>query len=61
LEFVNGAVHLYDLKKDPYELDNFSATADPELLSEFHIWLENLRDCAADGCRAFEMSPEKWK
>jgi arylsulfatase A-like enzyme len=61
LEFDDGIVHIYDIRKDPYEMDNFSATVDPKLLDKFHIWLEHLRNCTADECRNYELSPEKWE
>ena len=60
LEFVNdGDTQIYDLKKDPYELENIAQTTDKELLEEYHQWLENLRSCAADECRNFDTEPGK--
>ncbi len=61
LEFDEGDVQIYDLKKDPYEMESFSRTANPKLLDEFHLWLENLRDCVADECRNFDRDPDKWE
>ena len=57
LEFSNGTIQIYDLKKDPYELNNFYSTADQELLDSFHLWLDKLRTCAAESCREYEVAP----
>jgi len=57
VEFNNGVIQLYDLKKDPHQLDNFAATADPALLEKLHLWLEKLKSCAGQSCRAIDASP----
>ena len=57
IEYANGAVELYDLHADPYQLQNIAATADPGLLAMLHAWLEALRGCSAASCRAAEMQP----
>lgn len=54
VEFQNGDVELYDLKKDPYQLQNIAKTADPSLLAKFHTWLIDLGTCEADQCRNLE-------
>jgi N-acetylglucosamine-6-sulfatase len=50
-EYGNGERELYDLKDDPYQLDNRYEAADPELLRER---LAALRGCAGADCRAAE-------
>jgi N-acetylglucosamine-6-sulfatase len=52
VEYKSGEHELYDLRKDPYELDNEYATATPELKQR----LEALRQCSAAECRAAEDS-----
>lgn len=57
LEFDNGTVQIYDLKKDPYQLNNFYSSADPALLEELHTWLSKLQTCAGEACRVIEVGP----
>jgi N-acetylglucosamine-6-sulfatase len=45
---------LYDLKSDPYQLDNFYSTADPDLLAQLVSQLDALKVCAAASCRTAE-------
>ena len=57
LEFYNGVVQIFDLNKDPYEVNNFVKTAYPALLEKLHLWLAKLKNCAADLCRSAEINP----
>lgn len=57
VEFKNGDRELYDLKNDPYQLENIFDTADPELLHYLHEWLQNLKACQADTCREIDKKP----
>jgi len=57
IEFSNGTIQIYDLQKDPYELQNFASTATPALLDKFHTLLSKLQNCAGESCRANEISP----
>ena len=57
VEFYNGDFELYDLKNDPYQLDNIYDSTDPELLDYLHHWLKNLKNCQADTCQEFDMRP----
>jgi len=54
VEYATGELELYDLLADPFQMQNVAATADPSLLQALHTWLETLRVCAADSCRAAE-------
>ncbi len=56
VEYSDGERELYDLQKDPYELNNLAATADPALLAQFSAWLKALKTCAADACRLAEQA-----
>ena len=51
---ADGFRELYDISKDPYELNNLAFTADPGLLSQFSSWLKQLASCAAASCRSAE-------
>ena len=47
---------LYDLERDPFELDNLARTADPALLEALSAKLGELQSCRAAGCREAEGS-----
>lgn len=57
VEFLNGDVELYDLKKDPYQLTNIASTANPRLLSRLHNWLAQLSACQAQICTEEDIRP----
>jgi N-acetylglucosamine-6-sulfatase len=54
VEYNNGEKELYDLRADPYELDNVYNSADPSLLANLKARLEVLKDCSEEGCREAE-------
>ena len=45
---------LYDLSSDPYQLENFYSTADPDLIAQLVSQLDALKVCAAASCRTAE-------
>ena len=51
VEYNNGEKELYDLRVDPYELNNIYESVDPSLLEELKRKLETLRDCGEAGCQ----------
>jgi arylsulfatase A-like enzyme len=57
VEYATGEKELYDLTKDPDELDNLAASADPALVAVLHGRLDELRACRADSCRSAEAKP----
>jgi arylsulfatase A-like enzyme len=57
VEYTTREKELYDLTKDPDELANEAATADPALLAALHQRLDDLRTCKADTCRTAESQP----
>jgi len=54
VEYGTGERELYDLKDDPYELDNRYGAADHELLQHLRGRLAALRGCSAAACRVAE-------
>src|SRR5215212_11400349 len=49
-----GERELYDLQKDPYELENIEAKADPVTLARLKTRLQMLSACRGSACRAGE-------
>ena len=54
VEYETGERELYDLREDPYQLNNLYEGADPELLRRLQERLEALRGCSGAGCRTAE-------
>ena len=54
VEYQTGEVELYDIGKDPYQLNNLAAGADPALLVELSARIKELAGCKADTCRTAE-------
>jgi N-acetylglucosamine-6-sulfatase len=54
VDYKTGAHELYDLRKDPYELNNMYASAPPEITQRLEAQLDALRQCSAAECRAAE-------
>jgi arylsulfatase A-like enzyme len=50
VEYSTGEKELYDLRSDPYQLQNIAARAEAGLLSRLSAMLATLSDCAGDGC-----------
>ena len=57
IEYATGEKELYDLKKDPAELNNIASTANPALLKKFQERLNEIRGCTAEQCRKAEDKP----
>ena len=56
VEYPSGFRELYDLKQDPYELNNIASTTDPNLLAQFSAWLKSLASCSGASCRTADLS-----
>jgi N-acetylglucosamine-6-sulfatase len=54
VEYETGERELYDLRADPYALENLAVAGDPARLERFAVRLTELKDCAAASCRASE-------
>jgi arylsulfatase A-like enzyme len=57
IEYATGEKELYDLKKDPAELNNIASTVSSALLKKFQERLNEMRGCAAEQCRKAEDKP----
>jgi arylsulfatase A-like enzyme len=57
VEYGTGERELYDLARDPDQLDNVVETADPALVAALAARLAELRTCAAAECRRLEDLP----
>ena len=51
VEYDSGFVELYDLIKDPYELENIAGSADKALLEKFSSWLKDMSACTGSSCQ----------
>ena len=54
VRWKTGERELYDLRKDPYELENLSDSAGPITLSRFKTLADLLSGCRGSSCRAAE-------
>jgi N-acetylglucosamine-6-sulfatase len=54
VEYGTGELELYDLARDPHQLDNVVETADPALVEALAAHLMQLRTCAGAACRRLE-------
>src|SRR5690606_27081826 len=54
VEYGNGERELYDLRGDPFQLDNVAASAEPLLLRQLSSRLAELSTCAGPSCRKIE-------
>jgi N-acetylglucosamine-6-sulfatase len=53
-EYGNGDKELYDLRKDPLQLNSMDKTASPALLASLQAMLAKLRVCAGESCHTAE-------
>jgi arylsulfatase A-like enzyme len=54
VEYADGEREFYDLRTDPYQLQNIASTADKNLLAQFAAQLAQMRRCIGAGCRTAE-------
>ncbi|MBI5650000.1 MAG: sulfatase [Chloroflexi bacterium] len=54
IEYITGEKELYDLTKDPYQLQNLAATADKTLLAQLAARLTQMKTCVSASCRTIE-------
>jgi N-acetylglucosamine-6-sulfatase len=56
VEYRTGERELYDLREDPWELENIAPIAKRDLVETLHATLSRLQSCSADACRKAEES-----
>jgi hypothetical protein len=54
VEYETGEKELYDLAKDPYQLNSIAKSANADLLKELSIRLAEMMKCAGETCRKVE-------
>jgi len=54
VEYATGERELYDLRIDPFQLDNLASRADTALVRRLSAWLKSLATCVGAKCRAIE-------
>jgi len=59
VEYNDGFHELYDLHKDPYEMENIAERAGPALISQLSKWLHALSACSGNTCKALDMGLNK--
>jgi arylsulfatase A-like enzyme len=57
VEYVTGEKELYDLRNDPYQLQNLASKADASLIAELTKRLHELMSCKASACRSGDALP----
>jgi len=55
VEYNDDFRELYDLQKDPYEMENIAGRADPALVSQLSKWLHALSTCSGNTCKTLDM------
>ena len=57
VEYGTGEREVYDLRRDPDELNNLAAHSDPAWLAHMSALARALGSCAGDACRQLEARP----
>jgi arylsulfatase A-like enzyme len=57
VEYNTGEKELYNLKTDPYELNNLAPKADAKLIAALSARVKDLASCKAAACRTVEDAP----
>ncbi|HEX5080300.1 MAG TPA: hypothetical protein VFV80_14200, partial [Geminicoccaceae bacterium] len=57
VEYGDGERELYDMRSDPFQVDNIVDEVDPAVVAKLSERLTALAGCAADQCRRLEDLP----
>jgi N-acetylglucosamine-6-sulfatase len=57
VEYATGEIELYDIKSDPYQLQNLASEAGQKLLAQLSGRMQELVTCEGEGCRIAEDAP----
>jgi hypothetical protein len=50
VEYADGELEFYDLRRDPFELDNIASSLTPQQLTLLHTELLAMKHCHGSGC-----------
>jgi len=59
VEYATGERELYDLRRDPFQLENLATRGDSTVVHSLSAWLRALATCAGAQCRAVEDAPPR--
>ncbi|MBA3671911.1 MAG: sulfatase [Gemmatimonadaceae bacterium] len=59
VEYGTGERELYDLRRDPHQLENLAARADQALVKRLSSWLAALAKCSGSECQRAEEAPPR--
>ena len=54
IDYPSGKDELYDMDRDPYQIDNIQSSAPTEVLAQIRAQLKSLEGCGGDECREAE-------
>jgi N-acetylglucosamine-6-sulfatase len=54
IDYPRGKDELYDMDRDPYQIDSIQASAPTDVLAQIRAQLKSLEGCGGDECRAAE-------
>jgi N-acetylglucosamine-6-sulfatase len=54
IDYPRGKDELYDMERDPYQIDSIQASAPTDVLAQIRAQLKLLEGCGGDECRAAE-------
>ena len=54
VEYEEDFIEFYDLTNDPDQLENIARNTDPELLTQFSTWLQEIYPSSGEKCRQLE-------
>jgi hypothetical protein len=54
VEYQTGERELYDIKADPYQLQNLASNADPKFIAQLSARLQQMMTCKGSACRTAE-------
>ena len=55
--YKTGEIEVYDIKADPYELQNLASKLDASFTRQFSALVDKMAVCKADACRTLENTP----
>jgi N-acetylglucosamine-6-sulfatase len=59
VEYITGERELYDLIKDPYQIENLADSAEKGYVEEFSMWLKRVSSAKGKAYLRVEEMPDK--